>query len=257
MPKCLPKLLILWLWGLPFWLLLPGIAADLPTIIQRGRLVVAVKDNLRPLGFREANGQLRGLEIEIAQRLATEILGKPAIDFKSLKNQDRLMAVTSGQVDVAIAHVTANSARARIVSFSLPYYTDGTMLITRNATIRKLADLKTQKIAVLQGSTAIAQLRYRLPSNELVAVTSYAAGQALLATGQVAALAADATVLSGLVQAEPSYRLLPERLSAEPLCIVLPKGLQYEGLRQRVNQAIAQWQTEGWLRQRAIAWGLP
>jgi polar amino acid transport system substrate-binding protein len=257
MPSIVPKLMSLWLLGLPVWLSPPGWAADLATITQRGRLVVAVKDNLRPLGFRDTNGQLRGLEIEIAQRLATEILGKPAIDLKPLKNQDRLTAVTSGQVDVAIAHVTASPARARIVSFSTPYYTDGTMLITRQAAMQKLADLKTQKIAVLQGSGAIAQLRYRLPHSELVAVTSYAAGQALLTTGEVAALAADATVLSGLMQTASGYRLLPERLSAEPICIVLPKGLQYEGLRQQINQAIARWQSEGWLRQRAIAWGLP
>ncbi len=257
MPKIVPQLLSLCLLGLPLGLSLPGLAADLPTIKQRGRLVVAVKDNLRPLGFREADGQLHGFEIEIAQRLATEILGKPAIELKPLKNQDRLAAVTSGQVDVAIAHVTANSARARLVSFSMPYYTDGTMLITRNAAIQKVADLKTQKIAVLQGSGAIAQLRYRLPHSELVTVASYEAGQALLAADDVAAFAADATVLSGWVQTTSGYRLLPDRLSSEPISIVLPKGLQYEGLRQQVNQAIARWQAAGWLRHRAIAWGLP
>jgi polar amino acid transport system substrate-binding protein len=255
MLRTLPTLLGIGLLAWPWGLVPPGLSADLPTITQRGRLVVAVKDNLPPLGFRDAAGQLQGLEIDIAHRLAIEILGKPKLELKPLKNQDRLTAVTSGQVDVAIAHVTANSARARVVNFSVPYYTDGTMLVTRRATIQKLADLKQQKVAVLQGSGAIAQLRYRLPKSELVAVESYAAGQALLESGQVAAFAADATVLSGLVKT--GDRLLPERLSAEPICVVLPKGLQYESLRQQVNQAIARWQTEGWLRQRAIAWGLP
>jgi polar amino acid transport system substrate-binding protein len=37
----------------------------------------------------------------------------------------------------------------------------------------------------------------------------------------------------------------------------MPKGLQYNQLRRRINSAIARWQTEGWLTQRAAAWGLP
>jgi polar amino acid transport system substrate-binding protein len=243
--------------GVAFGIAMPCHAADLPTIKQRGRLIVAVKDNLRPLGFRDADGQLRGLEVEIAQRLAKELLGQPTIELQPVKNQDRLMAVTGGQVDLVIAQVAATPARSRVVSFSRPYYTDGTMLMTRNPAMQKLADLNRQKIAVLNGSGAIAQLRYRLPQSSLVGVDSYQAGQALLDSGEVAALAADATVLAGLAQTTAGYRLLPDRLSSAPLCIVLPKGLQYEGLRQRVNEAIAQWQSEGWLRQRAIDWGLP
>jgi ABC-type amino acid transport substrate-binding protein len=37
----------------------------------------------------------------------------------------------------------------------------------------------------------------------------------------------------------------------------MPKGLQYDDLRQRVNAAIARYTAEGWLRQRATFWGLP
>jgi polar amino acid transport system substrate-binding protein len=251
------KLLGLGFLGLSCFYPLRAIAADLETITQRGRLVVAVKDNLPPLGFRDADGQLRGFEIEIAQRLAQEILPQSKIDFQSLNNQDRLNAVTSGQVDLAIARITANSARSRVVSFSNAYYIDGTMLITRQPAIQKLADLKRQKIVVLHGSDAIAQLRYRLPDSELVGVDSYAAAQAQLTTGKAVAFAADGSLLSGWAKESAEYHLLPDRLSSLPLCIALPKGLQYETLRQRVNQAIARWQAEGWLQQRAIAWGLP
>ncbi|HEY9894331.1 MAG TPA: transporter substrate-binding domain-containing protein, partial [Candidatus Sericytochromatia bacterium] len=79
----------------------PIFAADLQAIEQRGRLIVAVKDNLRPLGFRGANGQLQGLEIEIAQRLAQELLGsKDAVELQPVVNQDRLAAVLEGKADI-------------------------------------------------------------------------------------------------------------------------------------------------------------
>ena len=51
-------------------------AAQMPEIQRRGYLNIAVKDNLRPLGFRDANGNLQGLEIDLAKRLAVDLLGK-------------------------------------------------------------------------------------------------------------------------------------------------------------------------------------
>jgi polar amino acid transport system substrate-binding protein len=246
------------LWGTQFLCPLQVLGADLPTIIQRGYLIVGVKDNLRPLGFRDAQGNLQGLEIEIAQRLAEEILGQPeAIVLKPVHNHDRLSVVMKDQVDVTIARVTATPARSRIVAFSAPYYLDGTAIVTQRSDIQTAADLTSQSIAVLNNSSTIAVLRYRLPQAKLVGVESYEAGQKLLASGEAIAFAADQSVLSGWVQEFPRYRLLPLRFSAEPLCIVLPKGVQYDALRQRIDRAIDRWKSEGWLQKRAIKWGLP
>ncbi|MBW4471361.1 MAG: transporter substrate-binding domain-containing protein [Stenomitos rutilans HA7619-LM2] len=238
---------------------LPSLAAaDLQTIQQRGRLIVAVKNDVRPLGFRGADGQLQGLEIEIAQRLAQELLGrKDAVEWQSVVNQDRLTAVIDGKADIAIAHVTGTPLRARLVSLSVPYYLDGTALITRDTSVQRLADIGKGSIAVLDGSSAIATLRYRLPDANLISVASYEAAHALLEKGDAIAFAGDATVLAGWVHEFPSYRLLTPTLSAEPLCIVMPKGLQYTDLHTRINQIIARWIAEGWLQERATYWGLP
>ena len=232
-------------------------AADLETIVQRGQLIVAVKDNLRPLGFRDANGTLQGLEIDIAQRLAQELLGKPgSVVFKSVSNRDRLAVVLDGQVDLTIARVTATPSRSRVVSFSTPYYLDGTALVTNIPAIQGIADLTNQTIAVLNDSSTIAILRYRLPQTKLIGVNSYTEGKTLLQSGKVAAFAADTSILSSWVQEFPTDRLLPLRLSAEPLCLVLPKGVQHDELRRKINQALDRWKAEGWLQQRAIYWGL-
>ncbi|MFN6306782.1 MAG: ABC transporter substrate-binding protein, partial [Microcystis sp.] len=37
----------------------------------------------------------------------------------------------------------------------------------------------------------------------------------------------------------------------------LPKGLQYQSLRERVNQAIERLESTGWLAERVNYWGLP
>jgi polar amino acid transport system substrate-binding protein len=244
--------------GLVVSLVAPASSAELKEIEQRGKLIVAVKDNLRPLGFRDANGNLQGLEIDIAKRLAEELLGKPdAVVLQPVTNRDRLNIVLEGKVDLAIARVTATNSRSRIVDLSRPYYLDGTGLVTKDASIAQLNDVATKTIAVLKGASTIPLVKYSLPGAKLVGVDSYEEARSLLENGRANAFAADTSVLAGWVQEYPQYRMLPVQLSAEALCVVMPKGLQYIQLQDRVNQAIARWQASGWLAERAAAWGLP
>ena len=70
------KVLGLSLVGMSLWMS-PLLAENLEGIQQRGHLIIAVKDNLPPLGFKGQDGQLQGLEIEIAQRLAQELFDRP------------------------------------------------------------------------------------------------------------------------------------------------------------------------------------
>lgn len=233
-------------------------AAELSEIRDRGYLTVAVKDNRLPLGFVDETGNLSGFEIDIARRLAAELLGdESAVRLVPVANVDRLNAVLEDRVDIAIAAITLTEPRRRIVSFSDPYYLDGTAFITQRPEIQQLSDLHAGKIALLDRASAVPHVRYVLPGAQLVGVDSYAAGQRLLNGGEVDAFAGDASVLAGWLQAAAApYRLL-SIISAEPLAVAMPKGDQYDPLREAINQAIRQWYAAGWLQERAAYWGLP
>ena len=234
------------------------LAAELEEIERRGKLIVAVKDDIRPLGFSDAQGKLQGLEIDIARRLAEELLGSPeAIALQPVKNQERLNVVIEGKVDLTIARVSATASRYRLVDFSPYYYLDSTGFVTKNPSIQQSSDLASRKIALLNSSSTIAVIRYQLPKAQLIGVDSYQEALALLEAGKADAFAADISVLTGWVQEYPQYRRLPNRLSGEALCVVMPKGLQYVNLRNRVDEAIARWRKSGWLQERATYWGLP
>ncbi len=244
--------------GLCLSLAVSASAAELPEILRRGHLIVAVKDNLRPLGFRDAAGQLQGLEIDLAHQLAQELFGNPqAVVLKPVANPDRLDAVLNGEADLAIANITATPARARVVNFSQPYYFAGMAVLVKGQQIQRLTDLANQPVAVLQGSSAIAKLRFLLPSVQMVAISSYQQGRSLLDAGQVKAVVADSPPLVGLVQASSEYVLLPTLLSAEPLAIAFPKGLQYQQLQAWLEEISDRWQSSGWLTERIRYWGLP
>jgi polar amino acid transport system substrate-binding protein len=232
-------------------------AGTLKEIQQRKRLIVAVKDNLPLLGFRDEKGNLQGLEIDIARKLATEIFGNAeSVQLLPVANQDRLKVAIEGNVDLTIARVTATATRSRVVDFSRYYYLDGTGIVTRQPNITKNSELVGKKIAVLNNSTTIATLQYMIPQARLVGVNSYQQAQDLLKTGKVVAVAADRSLLIGWRKTDSSYHLLPDRLSTEALGIVMPKGMQYDGLRQLVDRSIQQWQADGWLQGRIKYWGL-
>jgi polar amino acid transport system substrate-binding protein len=223
----------------------------------QGKLKVAVKNNLRPLGFINENDDLVGLEIDIAHKLAAELLGdSKAIAFLPVKNQERLQAILKDRVDLAIARITVTTPRSRIVDFSPYYYLDGTGIVTKNKQIKNKDSVSLKRIAVLNHSATIAVIQYRLPNAALVGVDSYAAALKLMETDRVDAFAGDRSILTGLTQEYPDYQLLPERLSGDALAVVMPKGLQYQELRTKVNRAIAGWQDSGWLQERIEYWGL-
>ncbi len=232
-------------------------AGTLKEIQQRKKLIVAVKDNLPLLGFRDEKGNLQGLEIDIARKLATEIFGNAeSVQLLPVANQDRLKVAIEGNVDLTIARVTATATRSRVVDFSRYYYLDGTGIVTKQANITKNSELVGKKIAVLNNSTTIATLQYIIPKAQLVGVNSYQQAQELLKTDKVVAVAADRSLLIGWRKTDPSYHLLPDRLSTEALGIVIPKGMQYDPLRQLVDRSIQQWQADGWLQGRIKYWGL-
>ncbi|MEM0979237.1 MAG: transporter substrate-binding domain-containing protein [Cyanobacteria bacterium P01_H01_bin.58] len=233
-------------------------AADLETIQERGYLIVAVKDNWRPLGFLDEQGELIGFEIAIATRLAETLFDDAtALVFQPLANEDRLAAVLNGNVDIAIAGIAVTPMRERVVRFSVPYYLDGTAFVTNRPDIDSLSDLEQAEIALLEGSDSVPTIQYRLPSAILTGVSSYQAGLDVMTEGTVSAFAGDVTVLSGWIQEYPNHRLLPEILTAEPLAIAFPKGNQYNNLRRFINNALNEWHQEGWLEAEATSWGLP
>jgi polar amino acid transport system substrate-binding protein len=237
---------------------LTATAAELSEIQRRGYLIIGVKDNSPPLGFKDITGNLQGLEIDLSQRLAQDLLGKSTrVKLLALKNKERISYVLNNKVDITIARVTATESRARLVNFTIPYYIDGTALITSNSSLQRLSDFKNRKIAVLNGSSTIARVKYFIPNANLIGVDSYQQAFTSLENNTIAAFAADGSVLAGWKREHLQYHILPIKLSTEPLSVVIPKGLQYESLRQKVNEFIARYLAENWLQQRASFWGLP
>lgn len=237
----------------------PANARPWTEISADGRLRVAVKDNLPPLGFRNRDGDLSGFEIDIARELARELLGDPnAVELIPVANIERLEVVVLDEVDVAIAQLALTSDRARLVNFTSPYYFDGTAIAMPRANAPMSAmQLTTERIAALTKSSAIGVLQAVMPEVDIVEVTSYQEGADLVLAGDVAGMAADASVLTGWSLEESGIAVLSPKLAGVGLAIAMPKGVESAELRRRIHQQMREWKESGWLAQQAAKWGLP
>jgi polar amino acid transport system substrate-binding protein len=235
----------------------PAKATTLDKIQKRGTLIVAVKDNWFPLGFRDSTEQLQGFEIAIARQLATDLLGADQkVVFKPVQNSERLTAITAGTVDITIANLTITENRQRLVMFSDAYYRSGTGILTSDARLNRLSTLSRKAIAVLQPSVTLPYLRSFLPAAKLQGVPSYHAALERLNTQQVEAIVGDQIVLSAQAK-QAGYYFYPTRLTVQPLAIALPKGVQHESLRAAINDRLSRWRHSGWLQNQQKIWGLP
>ena len=237
----------------------PAAARPWPEIVRSGQLRVAVKDNLRPLGFRDPEGKLQGFEIELARELGSRLLGsREAVELVPVANVERLQAVAAGEVDLAVAQIGITPDRARQVEFTSAYYQDGpSLVVARSQNWTSWSELRGARVAVLRGSAAIPHLNRYLSGVELVPVDSYREGAELLLKGSVQAWAADRSVLAGWLAEHPQFQFLGSPLGAVGLGIAMPKGLEHAELRLRVRRELENLRAEGWLAERARAWGLP
>ena len=242
--------------------ILPGNTADLETIRDRGFLLVAVHGDRFPLSFRDAVGNWSGFEVEMAHTLALELLGKrDAVKLIPVPNSDRLRVVADGQVDIAIASITATASRSRWVEFSAPYYFERSAIVVQNNPspnnlVRTMRDLRGRSVAVLKNSSAMDALMSERLGLTLVEVENYADGWSKLRSGQVQALAGDRVMVLGAMQKDADLRLLPEEFGSYPMAIAMPKGLQHSSLRAKVNGVVDRWQRSGWLREQWQRWNL-
>ncbi len=240
----------------PFWLDKAAIAAEfnsLSEIQKRGKLIIGVKDNLPPLGFRDRNGNLIGLEIDMARELAKEL--NISIEFVPLKNRDRLSSLQNNQVNLLIAQITVTTNRSRLVDFSLPYYTDSTIAIAKRGTTSQELS-QPSAIAVLKNSAAIAVIQSKFPKAVIVGANSYQDGLAALQSGKVKAFVGDRSSLTQWLKNNPDYEIIGQPLAVHSLAIALPRGLQHLELREQVFKIVEKWRKNGWLKERASYWNL-
>jgi ABC-type amino acid transport substrate-binding protein len=221
----------------------------LALIQKRGRLQVGVPYDFPPFGFMDAQGNLYGLDVDLARALAERWLGDAtAVDFTPVTASTRLPLLTNGVVDLLIGAMTHTYERDEQIDFSQSYFLGGQgLLVGVDSTINKMADLDGLRVAVVNGSTSLTNIAVetrRLGIQiELLPFQEYYMALQALKAGQVDVFTANHVVLTQFAEENPEVRMVDIQFSQQPYAIGLPNG-DHE-LRDLVNFTLQTMQRDG------------
>jgi len=132
----------------------PARAADLlDSVKQAGVLRIGLEGTYPPFGFRAADNQLDGFDVDVARAIAAKLGVKP--EFVTTEWSGIIAGLQAGKFDVIVNQVAITPARREVVDFSRPYVYSAAQLIQRKddkRAFRSLADLKGLKLGVSLGS---------------------------------------------------------------------------------------------------------
>jgi len=102
----------------------------LDAIYKRGKLIVLTSPEFLPYEYFNENGELVGVDIEIAERVANAL--DVEVEFVAVAYDGILEAVRDGKGDMGISGITPTEEREEIVSFSTSYIYDENFVIVRD-----------------------------------------------------------------------------------------------------------------------------
>lgn len=225
-------------------------------IIKNDKIVVGVKFDAKPFGFKDKNGTLQGYDIDLAKKIAKHILGdENKIEFVQVSPSNRILTLTSGKVDMVIATMSITKQRQQVVSFSTPYYVAGQALLTpTNSDIQGLTDLRDKKVIVVLGTTAERNIKLLVPSSIIKGYKTDIEAFEALKAGKGDALINDDTILAGLISNDSSMKILSKRYTQEPYAIAFRQDEESQSLKSNVNHILEHLQMSGELNRLKNKW---
>lgn len=121
-------------------------------VMERGKVVVGVKADYKPWGFRNTDGSIVGMEIDLAQA-AADAMGVE-LETVAVQSSNRMQFLEQGKIDMMIATMSDRADRRDIVGITQPnYYTSGTNIMSPKALgFTSWEDLRGKPVCGKQGA---------------------------------------------------------------------------------------------------------
>lgn len=228
------------------------------SIIKKDKIVVGISLDSKPFAFKDANGELKGIEVDLAKEIANRMLGsRNKVMFKNVTPQDRMKAVMSGNVDMVIATMTITPQRNKYINFSKPYFVAGQVICVRkDSKIKTVDDLINKKVIVILGTTGEQNIRRFAPNALIQGYVNNSEAIDAFKSGLADAITTDDSLLQGLAFGNSDYIILPERLTQEPYGIAFDKSRRANSFKNNINKIINEIRLNGTLETIKEKWGV-
>jgi polar amino acid transport system substrate-binding protein len=208
---------------------------------------VGVRTDAPPFSVRTGDAY-SGFDIDIIEALAQRLKIDHVV-YVPITADQRVTALTSGQVDCVIAAMTITRFREQKIDFTCPYFQDGQgLLVLKDSPVTSYLDLGGHTVGALKGATSGYTMRQVAPDAKVMVYPSYAALMAGFDAGLVDSVTSDTFILRGLVKGskDPSrYRFAGGRFTTEPYGIAVPEN--QSKWRKALDHAIMDlWESGQW-----------
>jgi polar amino acid transport system substrate-binding protein len=242
-------------------LLVTGAAARadvLDDIKKRGTLIVGVKADYKPFGFRDPSGAIVGFEPDLAKEIADKLGVK--LEIEPVVSSNRMQFLQQGKIDLMIATMNDKPERRQVVGIVEPlYYASGVnVLANKKAALKSWEQLKGQKICGIQGAW------YNKPVAEkygadIVAFKGQTEAETALLQGNCIGWVYDDTAFAERL-ADPKWKdfeMTLETILEEPWGIAVKLEERDGPWGQFVSKQIEDWHRSGRLIEIEKKWNIP
>jgi general L-amino acid transport system substrate-binding protein len=206
---------------------IPAMAGTLERVQQNKVLVLGVSEGVAGFSAPDSNGRWTGFDVDMGRAVAAAVLKDPeAIKFVPLASKQKIVAVSSGQVDLSRGTTwTMKRDGKQGVDFTVVMFYDGQgLMVKKSLGVTKGTDLDGASVAVVSGTTSELNVADFARANKIKletvvfdskkeAFNAYVAGRCDAFTTDVSQLA---SLRAGA--ANPGeHVILPDTFSKEPL----------------------------------------
>ena len=226
-------------------------------VMSRGKIVVGVNADYKPWGFRNSDGNIVGMEID----MAADVAAKMGVDLElvAVQSSNRMQFLEQGKIDLMIATMSDRKDRREIVGIVGPnYYTSGTNIMSPKALgLKNWEDLRGKPVCGKQGAfyNQIVEERY---GAKIIAFTGNAeAKQALRDKKCIAWVYDDSSIGSDLSSGE--YDAFEMPLNSEddnPWALAVPSKERNCVFGRFMSGMQYQWHQDGSLIALEEKWGI-
>jgi putative glutamine transport system substrate-binding protein len=199
----------------------------LDVIKKRGKLVAGVKYDTYLFGYKDPqDGQVKGFEVDLMKELAKRMLGdENKLVLKEVNSKTRIKLLKGGDIDLICATMTISTLRKKEVDFSRVYFMAGqSLLVPKNSPIKNVKDTAGKRVATAKGATSGNNIKALVPNVNLQLYENYADAFSALRSGRVDALTTDDSILMGMEQQDPRFKIVGGDFTQEPYGIAVDKS---------------------------------
>ncbi len=225
-------------------------------VLDRGKLVVGVKADYKPWGFRDSSGKLVGMEIDMAQDVA-DALGV-TLELVPVQSSNRMQFLQQGKIDLMIATMSDKANRRKVVGIPQPnYYTSGTNVLAKKGVVKSWSDLKGKPVCGKQGAFYNKQVSKKYGAKIIAFVGNAEAKQALRDGKCVAWVYDDSSIMADLASGQyDDYEMPMMTEDDNPWALAVPLD-ELDGIWGNfMSGMIYNWHSSGRLVELEKKWGI-